>query len=290
MSNDEVWFVSVAKDMSNSAESWLTSYIHAWERHQIYVGLRSQEGVPVGLLHTACLSLDADRLPVLAAPGQTETRSSRLAVTVAVSGGPLTYRFSYAHHDRAKRGERNDTFLDTGVLQDLLLPGLEAVAPRAQFVLLCLSPIYATEGLSVDAFFEKLDRLLSGLPRSYRYAVGVRNPDFLLPDYCACLRSHGVAHLFDETAMPSLLDQIQIPGILTAEHVVYRNTPAPYPGRRPDSEWELGMVETIRRCVAEKKTCFLYLDEHTGAAPLETVMTMLNTDLAKLSPIRKQAA
>jgi hypothetical protein len=274
--------------MSNSAESWLTSYIHAWERHQIYFGLPLREGAPAGPVHTACLSLDADRLPGLPAPGQPEKLPSGLSV--AVSGGPLTYRFSHAHHDRKKRGERNRNFLEPGMLQDLLLPAIDAVAPRVQCLMFCLAPIYVTEDLSVHVFLERLDRFLSGLPRLYRSAVGVRNPDFLLPDYCACLRSHGVAHLFDETAMPSLLDQIQIPGILTAEHAVYRNTPTAYPGRSPDGEWELGMVETVRRCVAEKKPCFFYLDEHTGAASLETVMSMLDADLAKLSPIRKQAA
>jgi hypothetical protein len=271
--------------MSTIAESWswLLSYVRAWERHQIYFGLRSLDSTDAQLFRTACLSFDADRLP---APGQTEKLPPELSMAVAVSGGPLTYRFSYAHHDREKRGERNGNFLDP----DMLLPAIEALAPRARLVMLCLAPIYATEELSVGAFLQKLDRFLSGLPGSYRYAVGVRNPGFLLPDYCSCLRGHGVAHLFDQTAMPPLLDQIQIPGILTAQHVVYRNTPMLYPERGMDGEWHLGMLETIRRCLAEKKTCFLYLDEQTDAASLETLMTMLNVDLAKLSPLRKQAA
>jgi hypothetical protein len=278
--------------MSNVAESWswLASYVRAWERHNIHFGLRSPGSDDARVFHTACVSIDADRLPHLPAHGQAEKLPPELSIAVAASGGPLTYRFPYAHHDRTKRGELNGNFLDPGMAQNVLLPAIEALAPRTQFVMLCLAPIYATEGLSVHTLLEKLDRFLSGLPRSYRYAVGAGNPEVLLPDYCACLRSHGVAHLFDETAMPPLLDQIQIPGILTAEHVVYRNTPVPFPGRSLEGEWELGMVETIRRCVAEKKTCFLYLDEHTGAASLETLMAILNADLAKLSPIRKQAA
>ncbi len=262
--------------MSNLAEPWLASYVQAWQRHQIYFCLHPP------------LSLDAERPPHL--PAQTEGVSPENSVAVAISGGPLTYRFSYAHHDREKRGELNGGFLDAGTMQDILSPVLEALAPQSRLAMLCLAPIYATEELSARAFLGKLDRFLGGLPRSCRYAVGIRNPGFLLPDYCACLRSHGVAHLFDETAMPSLLDQIQIPGILTAEHVVYRNTTTPDPGRTIDGEWELGIVETIRRCLAEKKRCFLYLDEQTGAASLEALMSVLNADLAKLSPLRKQAA
>jgi hypothetical protein len=176
------------------------------------------------------------------------------------------------------------------MLQDILLPAIEALAPGTHLVMLCLAPVYATENVPADIFLEKLDRFLAGLPRSCRYAVGVKNPELLLPDYCACLRSHGVAHLFDETAMPPLLDQIQIPGILTAEHVVYRNMPAPYAGRSTDGEWALGIVETIRRCLTEKRRCFLYLDEQTSEASLGMLMTMLNADLAKLSLLRKRAA
>jgi hypothetical protein len=263
-------------NMHTIAEPWLASYIRAWERHQIHFSLHPP------------LSLDADRLPEL--PVRAEKLPPEIPVAVAVSGGPLTYRFSYAHCDRTKRGERNESFLNPGMLQDILLPAIEALAPGTHLVMLCLAPVYATENVPADIFLEKLDRFLAGLPRSCRYAVGVKNPELLLPDYCACLRSHGVAHLFDETAMPPLLDQIQIPGILTAEHVVYRNMPAPYAGRSTDGEWALGIVETIRRCLTEKRRCFLYLDEQTSEASLGMLMTMLNADLAKLSLLRKRAA
>jgi hypothetical protein len=268
----------VEKNMSNVAETWpwLLPYVRAWERHQIHFRLDPP------------LSLDADRLPPL--PLQTEAPPPERSLVLAVSGGPLTYRFSYAHHDRKKRGELNSSFLDIGMMQDVLSPALQAFAPRTDLVMLCLAPIYATEDLPAQTLLGKLDRFLAALPGSCRYAVGIRNPELLLPDYCACLRSHGAAHLFDETAMPPLLDQVQIPGILTGEHAVYRNTPAPYAGRSADGEWVLGIVETVRRCLAEKKPCFFYLDEHLGAASLEMVMSILDADLAKLSPLRKQAA
>lgn len=261
--------------MSNVAEPWLASYLQAWKRHQIHFCLH------------APMSLDADRLPQLSA--RVEQPAQETSAAVAVTGGPLTYRFSYAHHDREKRGELNRSFLDPRVLQDVLLPVIGALAPRTHLVMLCLTPVYATEDLPSSAFLGKLDHFLAGLPPSHHYAVGMRNPERLLPDYCACLHSHGVAHLFDETGMP-LLDQIQIPGILTAEHVVYRNTPGPSCRRCMEGEWELGMTEVVRRCLAEKKSCFLYLDEQTDAASLEALMTMLNADLAKLSPLRKEAA
>lgn len=267
--------VSGKKNMSNTAEPWLASYIQAWQRHRIHFCLHPP------------LALDADRLPQpLARAGGAPPEGS---AAVAVSGGPLTYRFSYAHHDREKRGERNGGFLDPGVLEEVLLPAVEALAPRATLVMFRLAPVYATEGLPASAFLEKLDRFLSGLPSVRRYAVGVRNPEFLLPDYRACLQGHGVAHLFDEAVMP-LLDQVQIPGIFSGEPVVCRSTPGFRRAPVVEGEWELGAAEIVRRCLAEKKTCSLYLDEQTSEVSLEALMSMLNADLARLSPIRKKAA
>lgn len=267
--------------MNSVAESWLLSYVRAWERHQIHFSLHG----PLGI--------DVDQPPRLLASGEKGAQGApRHPHAVALSGGPLTYRFSYAHHDRKKRGELNEHFLDPGMLRDVLLPAVETLAPEARLVTFSLAPVYATEGLPARVFLAKLDRFLAGLPAGYRYAVAIRNPEFLLPDYRLCLRSHGVAHLFHETGLPSLLDQIQIPGILTTGHVVYRDAlePGQGGGRSRDGHWELGMVETVRRCVAEKKTCYIYLEEHASVASLEMLMAMLNADLAKLSPIKKQAA
>jgi len=46
-------------------------------------------------------------------------------------------------------------------------------------------------------FGEDLDRLLARLPRDFHYSVEVRNADFLVPEYFAVLRKHGIAHVFN---------------------------------------------------------------------------------------------
>src|SRR5512140_3960856 len=114
--------------MSLVAEPWLAPYIQAWGRHQIHFCLHPP------------LYLDADRLPQL--PARAESMSQEHSIAVALSGGPLTYRFSYAHHDWRKRGELNGDFLDPRALQDVLLPAIEALAPQTNLVMLCLAPIY----------------------------------------------------------------------------------------------------------------------------------------------------
>src|SRR5512142_262127 len=96
--------------MSNTAESWswLSSYVRAWERHGVHFCLHAPR------------SLDADRLLQLSARAEQVQQEGPVGITI--SGGPLTYRFSYAHPDREKRGELNAEFVDPGVLQNVLLP------------------------------------------------------------------------------------------------------------------------------------------------------------------------
>src|ERR1039458_3861833 len=72
-------------------------------------------------------------------------------------------------------------------------------------------------------FLERLDPFLAALPPHFRYAVEVRNPEFLEPDYFACLRARGVAHVYNAwTRMPELRRQVEIPGSATAGFLVCR--------------------------------------------------------------------
>ena len=57
----------------------------------------------------------------------------------------------------------------------------------------------------------------------FRYAVEIRNPEFLEKDYFACLRSHGVAHVYNAwSKMPELRHQMAIPDSATADFLVCR--------------------------------------------------------------------
>jgi hypothetical protein len=49
---------------------------------------------------------------------------------------------------------------------------------------------------------------LAQVPKRYEYAIEVRNPHILGPDYRAILKAHGAAHVYNHyTALPSLLEQ-----------------------------------------------------------------------------------
>ena len=56
-------------------------------------------------------------------------------------------------------------------------------------------------------FLAKLGPFLAALPRGFRYAIEIRNVDYLCPDYLGLLSEHNVAHTFNAwTRMPSLDD------------------------------------------------------------------------------------
>ncbi|HEU5219201.1 MAG TPA: DUF72 domain-containing protein [Gemmatimonadales bacterium] len=72
-------------------------------------------------------------------------------------------------------------------------------------------------------FAERLDRFFAKLPRNGRYAVEIRNPEFLTPAYFAVLREHDVSHVLSSwTRMPSIGMQLDLPGVITAGFLVVR--------------------------------------------------------------------
>ena len=74
-----------------------------------------------------------------------------------------------------------------------------------------------------EAFSEKLNNFLLQLRTDFRYAVEVRNREFLTAEYFQMLASHNVAHVFNHwTQMPSIGEQLAIEGSITASHIVAR--------------------------------------------------------------------
>jgi len=72
-------------------------------------------------------------------------------------------------------------------------------------------------------FMVRLDPFLKSLPQGFRYAVEIRNQDYLRPDYLEVLASHNVAHVFNAwTRMPSLDEQSRLPEAFTADFTVVR--------------------------------------------------------------------
>jgi hypothetical protein len=210
------------------------------------------------------------------------------ARTRSVSHDVFTYRFSHGHPDPGKRGKANDRFLDPGMLQSAFFTTLTAERSPEGILVFPISHIYRTEGLTLERFLDKLATFLAALPPGSRYAVGVQNREYLLPEYFSCLQEHGVSHTFTSgETMPPLPEQVRSPYALTSGAAVVVTEPG------PGADWQLGMMEIVRRCLDAKKELHVRLQAvHPGVLmpSLAMLMEAMSGDLAKRSPFRKKAA
>lgn len=104
-----------------------------------------------------------------------------------------------------KAGQPNPRFLDADLFLEMVLPPYQAAFRdhTGPFIF-----EFQRTGIAPEEFLRRLDQFLSRLPREWEYAVEVRNPRLLTPEYQAILRAHGVAHVYNHwTYMPALIDQ-----------------------------------------------------------------------------------
>ena len=152
------------------------------------------------------------------------------------AGAPESLRFAFkvpeeitvrAWPRHARYGDRagldNPSFLNVNAFQTLFLDLLEPYRDRIAVLIFEFGAfprgLYERE----EDFVIDLDRFLGELPKSWRYAVEIRNPEFLGPLYLAALADRGVAHVFNAwTRMPTIGEQMEIPGAFTADFTVAR--------------------------------------------------------------------
>lgn len=119
----------------------------------------------------------------------------------------------------AVAGLENPSFLDSALLEQGLL---RALGPwREQTGVLIFE--FGTMRKPLAEFVKALDPFLARLPAGFRYAVEIRNAEFLAPAYFDCLRAHQVSHVFNAwTRMPEIAEQMSVPGSMTSELIVAR--------------------------------------------------------------------
>ena len=122
-----------------------------------------------------------------------------------------------------RAGEDNASFLDAALFRSSFLDLLEPYRQQIAVLIFEFGTFSKRTYQHVVDFLAELDPFLAHLPDGYRYAVEVRNEEFLHPDYFACLRHHGVAHAFNAwTRMPEIGEQMQMPDVYTADFTVIR--------------------------------------------------------------------
>lgn len=187
-------------------------------------------------------------------------------------------------------GKDNDTFLDQRILAEMFLRPLESYRAQVGVLIFEFGHFGRRSFESLSEFLDRLDPFLAGLPPEYRYAVEIRNPEFLEADYFACLRAHGVAHVYNAwSKMPELRHQMAIPDSVTADFQVCRallrrgrvyeqavEAFAPYTEvQDPNPEARESMRVLIGRAREDRQFLFLFVNNRLeGNAPV-TILSVV---------------
>jgi uncharacterized protein YecE (DUF72 family) len=186
-----------------------------------------------------------------------------------------------------RAGLKNESYLNADALQALFL---EPLAPYAARV----SPLifeFGTRGAPPWEFVRRLDPFLSALPQGFRYAVEIRNREYLRGPYFDCLRAHNTAHVFNAwTKMPVLSEQIAIPGTFTADFTVVRGLLrqgrayedavakfTPYDKVRDENpEARDALREVIRRMREERRAAYIFVNNRLEGNAPETIRAVVD--------------
>jgi len=188
-------------------------------------------------------------------------------------------------------GLENEAFLDVQMLREMFLRPLAAYRERVAVLIFEFGTFNRRSFEDVPQFLDRLDPFLAALPTEFRYAVEIRNPEFLEKDYFACLRSRRVAHVYNAwSRMPELQHQLAIPESATADFLVCRallrrgrvyeeavQTFAPYTSvQDPNPEARQAMRVLIGRARENKEFLFLFVNNRLeGNAPM-TILSLVD--------------
>jgi uncharacterized protein YecE (DUF72 family) len=191
----------------------------------------------------------------------------------------------------AQAGRENEAFLDNRMLREMFLRPLLAHREKTALLIFEFGAFGRRSFDDLGQFLDRLDPFLAGLPPEFRYAVEIRNPDFLEKDYFSCLRSHGVAHVYNAwSKMPELRHQMAIPDSVTADFLVSRallrrgrvyedavGMFAPYREiQDPNPEARESLRILIGRARENKQFLFLFVNNRLeGNAPL-TILSLVD--------------
>jgi uncharacterized protein YecE (DUF72 family) len=188
-------------------------------------------------------------------------------------------------------GKENEAFLDGHMLQEMFLRPLLPYRDKVAVLIFEFGTFGRRSFAELMEFLDRLDPFLAVLPPEFRYAVEIRNPEFLDKDYFACLRSRRVAHVYNAwSRMPELQHQLAIPDSVTADFLVCRallrrgrvyeeavETFQPYTSvQDPNPEARQAMRVLIGRARENKEFLFLFVNNRIeGNAPM-TILSLVD--------------
>jgi uncharacterized protein YecE (DUF72 family) len=191
----------------------------------------------------------------------------------------------------AMAGKPNEHFLNADLFKKAFLSSFDRIQDKAGVFIFEFSHFYPKDFEHGRDFVVLLDEFFSQLPKTYSYAVEVRNKSLLQPEYFSMLGSHGVAHVFNSwTKMPEVAEQIQIPGSITTDFTVARlllkpgrtyeqavSTFSPY---KSVQEPNIGVREAAKTLVQKarggKRPSFVFVNNRLEGNAPTTIRAILN--------------
>jgi uncharacterized protein YecE (DUF72 family) len=193
----------------------------------------------------------------------------------------------------AMAGKENEGFLDAVAFQEMFVRPLLPHRSKTALLIFEFGAFSRRSFTEVGEFVERLDPFLAKLVPEFRYAVEVRNPDYLDPRYFACLRSHNVAHVYNAwSKMPELRYQMAIPHSATADFQVCRallrqgrvyeeavEAFAPYTHVQDENpEARDSMRVLIGRARENKQFLFLFVNNRLEGNAPTTILSVVDED------------
>jgi len=180
----------------------------------------------------------------------------------------------------------NESYLSADAVAALFLDPLEPY--RARIPALIFE--FGARGASPREFIARLDPFLGALPATFRYAVEVRNREYLQPRYFECLRQHRAAHVLNSwTKMPLLSEQMAIADAFPADFTVARGLLrqgrayedavrqfTPYDQVRDENpEARDALRALIRRMREERRAAYIFVNNRLEGNAPETIRAVV---------------
>jgi uncharacterized protein YecE (DUF72 family) len=185
-------------------------------------------------------------------------------------------------------GQDNPDFMNPALFLDYVLPPFEAPEVKVKtgpFVF--QFPHIPIDVMGRGEFLDRLRIFLSALDSRFQYAVEIRNPEFMIPDYFHILNEVEVTHCFNHWAhMPPLREQMKAAaaggGIKAPFYVSRMLTPlgldyekavelmSPYNSiKKENDRMRQDGVQLVKRALERKKDAFILVNNRSeGCSPM----------------------
>jgi uncharacterized protein YecE (DUF72 family) len=185
-----------------------------------------------------------------------------------------------------RAGSVNEAYLNADALAALFLEPLEPYRARIPSLIF----EFGARGASPGEFVARLGQFLGALPVTFRYAIEVRNREYLQPRYFDCLRQHRAAHVLNAwTKMPALAEQMAMADAFPADFTVVRallrqgrkyedavQQFTPYDQVRDENpEARDALRALIRRMREERRASYIFVNNRLEGNAPETIRAVV---------------